>query len=138
MIKLRKILAVLVCLLLALTIFSCADTEPTHGPTGPNEEDTSEITGRYLRAGTSDFIICTDTSHTPIHIENGSSWAFMANQVNIGDLIRFTVGPVMESWPEKAEVYGYEIISSGTLDDIDAEILKKLEELGYKVTETDK
>lgn len=138
MIKLRKILAVLVCLLLALTIFSCADTEPTHGPTGPNEEDTSEITGRYLRAGTSDFIICTDASHTPIHIENGSSWAFMANQVNIGDLIRFTVGPVMESWPEKAEVYGYEIISSGTLDDIDAEILKKLEELGYKVTETDK
>ena len=134
----RKISVVLMCLLLALTIFSCADTEPTHGPTGPNEEDTSEITGRYLRAGTSDFIICTDASHTPIHIENGSSWAFMANQVNIGDLIRFTVGPVMESWPEKAEVYGYEIISSGTLGDIDAEILKKLEELGYKVTETDK
>ena len=131
----RKLVIIPVCILLIfLAACSCADNEASHGPTGPNPDDMTTIIGRYLRAGQQNLII---QGTTPILITNGSEFE-LSTKLDTGDLVKVKTDLIQETYPAKMEIYDFEKISSGTLDNINKEVLEKLEELGYKVSEKNK
>lgn len=54
-----------------------------------------------------------------------------------GDLIRVFIKEVLETWPGQASVYAVEKLEDGGLQDISAELLGELEEMGWLETGSD-
>ena len=94
---------------------------------------TIDIEGRYLRAEEAEFIV--SELHGPFIITwSGISDTFdgFAGYDN-GDLFSVHISLIGETWPGQATIYEAKFLEDGTLDDIDPEVIIRLEENGYTV-----
>ena len=106
--------------------------EMGHDP-GLSEEE-SWTTGRYLRGKSADLIVNGDWDVISMGVaEDTVSFEGLED----GDLIRVFIKEVLETWPGQASVYAVEKLEDGGLQDISAELLGELEEMGWLETGSD-
>ena len=106
--------------------------EMGHDP-GLSEEG-SWTTGRYLRGKSADLTVNGDWDVISMGVaEDTVSFEGLED----GDLIRVFIKEVLETWPGQASVYAVEKLEDGGLQDISAELLGELEEMGWLETGSD-
>jgi hypothetical protein len=125
----KKIISIVLCALLVISLASCADS-------GKNEEEAERwtITGRYCETTDGKSLLLSDTEGA-ISISPANEDDMFANLEN-GDEVEISVDSVEETYPGHATVYSYTLIEKGKVEDLDAEEIQSLEELGWKISFT--
>lgn len=85
--------------------------------------------GICLVADGGSFLIVVDGS--PIVMRDGSKEGKLFDGLQTGDHIRVVCGPIMESYPAQTTVEKLEKTGTGSLDDISAQTLEQLREMGW-------
>lgn len=89
------------------------------------------ITGRYLRGQDSDLIVNGEWDVISMGVaEDTVSFEGLKD----GDLIRVYIKEILETWPGQTSVYAVEKLEDGDLQDISAELLEELAEMGWLET----
>lgn len=124
-----SLLALLLCACGLLTLLLCA-----HGSDLPKDGCWSE--GRYLRRKNTDLIIF-ESSYGGVCSMGKANDTVSFDGLEDGDLIRIYIREVLETWPGQTTVYAVEKLEDGDLQDISAELLGELEEMGWLETGSD-
>jgi hypothetical protein len=125
MAHMKKILSIVLCALLAISLASCSD-----GSENAEETEQWTLSGRY----------CEDTSGTSFLLseKEGAICITPADTEELfddlenGDEIEISVDSVAETYPAQATVYSYTLIEKGTVEDLDVEEIQDLEVLGWE------
>jgi hypothetical protein len=110
---------------LVLALASCGD----------NRKETEDaelwtINGRYLEAANGSSLLLSEKEGA-ICISPANDEDLFADLDN-GDEIEILVDSVDETYPGQATVYSYTLIEKGTVEDLDADEIQNLEELGWE------
>jgi hypothetical protein len=88
------------------------------------------ISGRYCEDAKGSSLLLSDKEGaiciSPADTED------LFDDLENGDEIEISVDDVAETYPAQATVYSYTLIEKGTVEDLDAEEIQALEELGWE------
>ena len=84
--------------------------------------------GRYLRDKGGDMVLVEHNGY--IGEDTGENAAFFA-EFESGDRIKILVDGIRETYPAQATVYATELMEKGSYDDLDADIIDSLREMGW-------
>lgn len=90
----------------------------------------SAMTGRYLYAENGAHLIIAEDGE-PYRISDQSRGQALFDGLDSGDLIQITHDAIAETFPGQASVYSCKLLEEGSPEDIPAEAITLLEELGY-------
>lgn len=113
----KKTLCTVLSLLLVFTLlYGCGIFKPAS-------------TGRAVVSGSSCLIVLNGS---PTVMINSSDDEDLFSDVRTGDLIKIKhANEIMESYPPQVNVYSCKIVSKGTADDVDKEVLDELASHGW-------
>lgn len=94
------------------------------------EEWQSVWDGYYLKSP-SGYDLIVNMDGAPIKIVNATNNPNIFNELNNGDLIKVVSGYIEESYPGTTWIYYCEKQKDGTIDNIPADTIKELVELGF-------
>lgn len=92
--------------------------------------ETAEYEGRYLKTKDGEDMIVID-GQGPVILTDKSGDGNLFDGLEDGDLVTMDLGPIRESCPGSAEAYTCTLTGRGQIDDIDGDVLKRLQELGW-------
>jgi hypothetical protein len=121
----KKVISLILCALLAISLASCADSRE-------NVEAAEHwtISGRYCESANGTSLLLSEMEGaiciTPA--DTGDLFSDLEN----GDKIEISVDSVEETYPAQATVYSCTLIEKGTAEDLDAEVIQNLEALGWE------
>lgn len=91
--------------------------------------------GRYLRDKGGDMVLVEHNGYiepTSVAAYDLTSFAgFDFAEFESGDRIKILVGGIRETYPAQATVYATELVEKGSYDDLDADIMDSLREMGW-------
>nr|WP_326184309.1 hypothetical protein [uncultured Oscillibacter sp.] len=90
----------------------------------------SVTTGWYLRSESGVSLIVTDGGE-PIAISDQSEGGDLFDGLTGGDRIQITHDGISETWPGQTGAYSCKLLEEGTMDDIPADTLTALEDMGW-------
>lgn len=115
----RKIFPLFLVVALILMLCGCGGDLPKDG---------WWVEGRYLRGKQADLIVSGEWNVTSM---SAADETVSFEGLDDGDLIRIYVGVILETWPGQTTVYAVEKMEDGDIDDISAELLEELGEMGW-------
>lgn len=96
------------------------------------------IEGRYLRdKNGGDMVLAEHNGYVdvePISVDTYNSTSYTGydfSEFESGDRIKILVDMIRETYPAQATVYAMELIEKGSYDDLDADVMDRLGELGW-------
>lgn len=95
----------------------------------------SWVKGRYLRAKGGDMVLVEHngyiepTSVAAYDLKSFTGYDFA--EFESGDRIKILVDGIRETYPAQATVYAMELIEKGSYDDLDADVMDSLREMGW-------
>jgi hypothetical protein len=121
----KKIISIVLCALLAISLASCADSRKN-----VEEAERWTISGRYCESANGTRLLLSEEEGaiciTPADTED------LFSDLENGDEIEISVDGVAETYPAQATVYSYTLIEKGTVENLDAEEIQNLEALGWE------
>lgn len=98
---------------------------------GCSKVNKTSITGRYLKA-TGDVHLIISEDGGPITMGNSSKKVDIFDSLETGDKIEITCNSeIRETYPAGTDVYSCKLIEKGSIEDINKDTLKRLEEMGW-------
>ena len=112
----KRLLLSVCALLCVLLLAACGGKEP--------------MEGWYLRAENGAHFVVTDDGE-PFRVSDQTKSGDLFNGLTGGDRVRITHDGIAECYPAQTGVYSCKLLEEGNPEDIPAETLAALEELGY-------
>jgi hypothetical protein len=122
----KKVISIVVCLFLVIILASCGN----HREKMAEDVNLWTITGRYCQAVNGRSILLSEKEGA-ICISPADTEDLFADLEN-GDEIEISVDGVAETYPAQAGVYSCTLIKKGTVEDLDADEIQALENLGWE------
>lgn len=98
---------------------------------GCSTRNKNYMTGIYLKTSKGTDVILNDSSNISIIMINKTKDENMFHDLQNGDKIEITYDDINIMNPAKTGVYSCKVIESGSEKDINNDILKMFEEMGY-------
>lgn len=93
-------------------------------------EETATMDGWYLQAENGAHFVVTGDGE-PLHVSGQAKNGGLFDDLTSGDRVRITHDGIAETYPGQAGAYSCKLLEEGPPEDIPAETLAALEELGY-------
>lgn len=94
------------------------------------------VEGRYLRdKNGGDMVLVVQNGYiepASVYTYNGASYSgYDFAEFESGDRIKILVDGIRETYPAQATVYAMELMEKGSYDDLDADVMESLREMGW-------
>lgn len=144
----KRVLLTILCMLFVFTGCTWKRVDCGQGETFVNGEEPSivienqtgypddlmTLTGYFLNSKSGTPLIIVDNS--PIAMSNRSIDEAMFEDFSDGDVIKIWYDNIMESYPGQTNVYYAEAIEGGKFEEINEDVIKSLQDMGWLDAET--